>query len=88
MVAGIYIATAVENFNYLTAHNPVMTSVPTIQTRVSFSHRLLFSCPGQDKYCLDISASGARSIIVRVISSEILSGSVARWIRWIGGLQS
>lgn len=55
-----------------------MTSVPTIQTRVSFSHRLLFSCPGQDKYCLDISAPGARGIIVRVISSEILSGSVAR----------
>lgn len=27
-VGSIYIAAAVENFNYLTAHNPVMTSVP------------------------------------------------------------
>lgn len=81
----IRIYTVVENFNYLTAHNPVMTRdtythLPhSLSLLLPLSLRLLFSCQSPDKYCLDISVRlDLRITRASVISSETLSGS-KRW---------
>lgn len=50
----MYIYTVVENFNYLTAHNPVMTRDMYTYLLHSLSLALLFSCQNPGKYCLDI----------------------------------